>query len=135
ARLGLTSGDDATAHRIRARRVGKRHADSPAIRRTATAAVLMQFRIRAPPSGSVPAGEAPGVLAAIRLDLFEARHPRVRGGGDLVDRTRGASGWCRLAAQTGEHLGQLLRGHEHIAGLRALRRADDLARLEEVHEP
>ena len=66
-------------------------------------------------------------------------HPRRRRGPACLSeppRARRCSGRRPrgLAAQSCEHLGQLLGGGQHVARLRALARPDDLARLEQVHE-
>src|SRR5690554_4606985 len=79
------------------------------------------------PNELLPVGQLPGILGLGRLDLIvAARHGR-----DRIERlSRLHRGLRRLggllAAQGGEHPGQLLRRHEHIAGLRALGRPDDL---------
>src|SRR3954451_8745407 len=83
---------------------------------------------------SVAAREAPGILGLRGVHDLEAGELRLHGVEQHLD--GGRSGRAAvLAAHLGEHSRQLLYGHEHVAGLRSLGRAHDLAGLEEVHEP
>ena len=77
--------------------------------------------------GVIAAGQPPGVLVAVRLDHRVAVELR-------VDRVGATAARDVLAAQPREHAGQLLGGDQHVARLRALRRADDLARLQQIHQ-
>src|SRR5690606_21075083 len=103
--------------------------------------------------GSVAPGQLPGVLVVVAVHDRLVAELRLDGIGVValvvigrerlrllrLGRRLGGRRGCRLggrllALELREHRGQLLGRHEHVTRLGSLRRPDDLARLEQVHE-